>query len=121
LLVWPVARTAVRRRGLYRGGRDRRLRAALALVSAELRDYGISVPRSQTLAETSRYLKERLDLDATLLTDRVEAVLFGGRPADERDIADLVRLRAELRRRLRARAGWTAGLRVRYGLRVAPP
>ena len=81
---------------------------------------GISVPRSQTLAETSRCLKERLDLDATPLTDRVEAVLFGGRPADERDIADLVRLRAELRRRLRARAGWAASLRVRYGLRVAP-
>jgi protein-glutamine gamma-glutamyltransferase len=119
LLVWPFARAALRRRGLHHGSPDDRLRAALALVAADLRDYGLPVPRSQTLVETSRLLKERLDYDATPVTDRAEAVLFGGRPADKRDLADLARLRAELRRRLRARAGWTGAVRARYGLRTA--
>ncbi len=120
ILAWPFARTAVRRRGLHRGSADDRLRASLALVAAELRDYGMPVPRSQTLVETSRLLRERLDYDATPVTDRAEAVLFGGRPADRRDLADLARLRAELRRRLRARAGWAGAVRARYGLRTAP-
>ena len=119
LLVWPFARAAVRRRGLHRGSADDRLRASLSLVAAELRDYGLPVPRSQTLIETSRLLRKRLDYDATPFTDRAEAVLFGGRPADKRDLADLARLRAELRRRLRARAGWAGAMRARYGLRAA--
>ena len=119
VVAWPFARAAVRRRGLHRGSADDRLRASLSLVTADLRDYGLAVPRSQTLTETSRLLRERLDYDATPFTDRAEAVLFGGRAADRRDLADLARLRAELRRRLRARAGWTGAVRARYGLRAA--
>jgi transglutaminase-like putative cysteine protease len=119
LLAWPFARGAARRRGLRGGTPDRRLRAALALIYAELGDYGIDVPRSQTLEETSGLLREQLDLDAASLTARLDAVLFGGRAADERDLADLARLRADLRRRLRARKGWPSALLAGYGLRVA--
>jgi protein-glutamine gamma-glutamyltransferase len=119
LLVWPFARAVLRRRGLRRGGPDGRLRAWLKLVYSDLRDYGLSVPPSQTLEETSRYLKESLDLDAAPLTTRLEAVLFGGRAADEHDVADIARLRLELRRRLRARHGWLSAVRARYGLRLA--
>ena len=119
LLAWPFARGAARRRGLRRGSPDRRLRAALALVYAELGDYGIDVPRSQTLEETSGLLREQLDLDATSLTARLDAVLFGGRAADERDLADLARLRADLRHRLRTQKGWLSAVLAGYGLRVA--
>jgi transglutaminase-like putative cysteine protease len=119
LLAWPFARGAARRRGLRRGSPDRRLRAALALVYAELGDYGIDVPRSQTLEETSGLLREQLDLDATSLTARLDAVLFGGRAADERDLADLARLHADLRRRLRTQQGWLRAVLAGYGLRPA--
>lgn len=120
LLVWPFARAVVRRRGLRRGSPEGRLRAWLALVYTDLRDYGLGVPPSQTLEETSRFLKESLDLDAAPLTARLDAVLFGGRAADEHDLADIARLRLELRRRLRARHGWLSAVRARYGLRLAP-
>ena len=119
LPAWPFVRGAVRRRGLRRGSSDRRLRAALSLVYAELGDYGIVVPRSQTLDETSGLLRERLGLDATALTARLDAVLFGGRAADERDLADLARLRADLRRRLRTQKGWLRAVLAGYGLRLA--
>ncbi len=118
-LAWPFA---TGRRATPRpapGRRRRRLRASLALVTAELDDYGVGVPRSQTLEETARLLKECLGLRRDPLTDRAEAVLFGGRAADGRDLADIARLRAELRRRLRARAGWTGAVRASYGLRAA--
>ncbi len=44
---------------------------------------GSACRASQTLEETARLLKEYLGLDATSLTDRAQAVLFGGRAADE--------------------------------------
>ena len=95
------------------------MRAALSLIYSDLGDYGISVPRSQTLGETSGFLSEQLDLDAAALTTRLDAVFYGGRRADERDIADLARLRGELRHRLRVRHGWLRAARAGYGLRPA--
>ncbi len=120
LLVWPLGRASVRRRGLRRGGLDNRLGAALGLVYGLLRDYGVGVPRSQTLDEMSGFLKEYVDLDATPLADRLQAIVFGGRPADEQDLADVARMRRELRRRLRAKRGWVSAVLAAYGLRLAP-
>jgi transglutaminase-like putative cysteine protease len=120
LLAWPFGRAVLRRRGLRRGSPDGRLRAWLALVYTDLGDYGVSVPPSQTLEETSGFIKQYLDLDATLLTARAEAVLFGGRAADEQDLADVAQLHVELRRRLRARQGWLSAVRASYGVRLAP-
>ncbi len=77
------------------------------------------MPRSQTLSETAALLRDRYGLDASPLTERIEAVLFGGRACAERDLADLARLRHELRRRLRERSGRLRALGARYGLRVA--
>jgi transglutaminase-like putative cysteine protease len=119
LAAWPLGRVALRQRGLRRGSIDGRLRASLALLYAELRDYGVAVSRSQTLEETSSLLKQELGLDASRLADRVQAVLFGGRAATRRDLADLTELRREMRRRLRARSGWVTAVRARYGLASA--
>ena len=116
LLAYPFGRAARRRWGLRRGSLERRLRAALSLIYADLGDYGVGVPRSQTLGETSRLLQEQLGIDATSLTARLDAVLYGGRRADERDVADLRRLRSELRRRLRTRHGWLRAARAGYGI-----
>jgi len=121
VLAWPFGRAVVRRRGLRRGSLEERLQASLALVYADLRDHGVTVPRSQTLEETSRFLKQHLGLDATSLADRIQAVLFGGRSATAEDLADVATLRRELRRRLRARRGWVRGALACYGLRVAAP
>jgi transglutaminase-like putative cysteine protease len=121
LVAWPVGRAARRRRGLRRGGTDARLRAALTLVYVDLADNGIDVPRSQTLDETARFLKSDLDLDARELVDRVQAVLFGGRAATQKDVDDAAALRRELKRRLRARRGRLRSLLVLYGLRDTSP
>ena len=121
LVAWPVGRGALRRRALRRGGMDERLRASLALVYAELRDYGVAVPRSQTLEETSRFLEQHLGLDAAALADRVQAVLFGGRAATVANLEELAAFRRELKRRLRARRGRMCTLRALYGLRGASP
>jgi transglutaminase-like putative cysteine protease len=118
-VAWPAARTLRRRRRTRRGDLERRLRASLALLYADLRDFGVRVPSSQTLEETARLLGESLDVDATTVVDRVQAVLFGGRAATPEDLAQIERLRHDLRRRLRARRGWTRTLAALYGFPAA--
>ena len=116
LIGWPMGRVTLRRAALRRGSPEKRLRAAVAQVYAELRAYGVDAPRSRTLQETARYLERDLDLDATSLACRVESVLYGGRPATRQDLADLAELRRRLQRRLRARKGWARALVAAYGL-----
>jgi len=116
LVAWPIGRAVLRRRGLRRGGYAGRLRASLALVYADLNDYGVDVPRSQTLDETARFLKDYLDLDVDALVDRVQAVLFGGRAATEEDLADVAAFRRELKRRMIARRGRVRAVLALYGL-----
>ena len=86
-----------------------------------MRDHGIDVPRSQTLDETALYLRERLGVDAGDLPARIQAVLFGGRPAADQDLADLASFRRRLRRSLREREGRMRALLALYGLRAARP
>ena len=117
LVGWPAGRALLRRRGLHRGGPEERLGASLALVYSSLRDHGIDVPRSQTLDETARYLHERLSVDAGGLPARIQAVVYGGRPATAQDLADLADLRRRLRRRLREREGRIKALLALYVLR----
>ena len=116
LFAWPLGRALLRRRGLRRGDPGCRLRASLTLVRIELGDFGIEVPRSQTLEETSRLLSKRLDLDATALVDAVQEVLWGGRAATEQDLTAVAAFRRELRRRLRTRSGWRRTILALYGL-----
>ena len=116
LIAWPVGRAVRRRRGLRRGSCAGRLRASLALVYSDLKDYGVDVPRSQTLDETARFLSGYLDLDAGALVDRVQAVLFGGRAATQEDLADLAAFRRDLKRRMRARHGRMRAVLALYGL-----
>ena len=115
------AAPCVRRRGLRRGDAAARLRAALALVRADLDEFGYAVPASQTLEETAVFVEGRFGLDARPLTDRAQAVLFGGRAATEDDAAAVAAFRRELRRRLRKRAGRRRTLLALYGLEPAPP
>jgi transglutaminase-like putative cysteine protease len=119
LLAWPLGRGAARRTSLRRGSLERRFRASLGSVYAELRDYGVDMPRSRTLPETAQFLKDSLDLDAAPLAHRVEAVLFGGRAATEQDVADIAVFRRQLKRRLRARKGLGRALRASYGRPLA--
>jgi len=116
LVAWPAGRALLRRRGLRRGSYARRLRASLALVYADLEDYGIRVPRSQTLDETARFLKGRLDLDVGALVGRLQAVFYGGRAATSEDLADVAALRRELKRRMRARSGRMRAVLALYGI-----
>lgn len=118
LLIWPFGRAIVRRSFLRRGSIERRFRASLGMVYTELRDYGVDVPPSRTLPETARFLQSYLGLDATPLTDRVEAVLFGGRAASPEDVTDISAFRRQLRRRLRARKGLARALLASYGLPI---
>jgi len=116
LISWPAGRVVLRRRGLRRGSYAGRLRASLALVSTDLRDYGVRVPSSQTLDETALFLKGHLNLDAGPLVERAQAVFFGGRAATQEDLADVAAFRRELRRRIRARQGRVRAVLALYGL-----
>jgi transglutaminase-like putative cysteine protease len=120
LVAWPVGRALLRRRGLRRGDAERRLRAALALLYADLDDFGVDAPRSQTLEETAVWLREHLGLDAADVVARAQAVLFGGRAATVDDVAAVAALRRELLGRLRAHAGRRRALLALYGLRRPP-
>ena len=116
LVAWPLGRTLLRRRGLRRGDPERRLRAAFALVLADLADFGFAVPRSWTLEETAAFVERRLGVDAEPVVARVQAVLFGGRPATEDDVTAVAALSRKLLRRLRDRAGRRRTLLALYGL-----
>jgi transglutaminase-like putative cysteine protease len=121
LIGWPLGRALLRRRGLRGGTPEARLRRSLALVYADLHAYGQAAPPSQTLDETARYLRERLDLDPGDLPIRLQAVLFGGRSATPEDLDDLADFRRRLRRRLREHEGRTKALLALYGLRAQAP
>ena len=81
----------------------------------------MDVPASQTLDETARLLRERYGVDAEDVPGRVQAVLFGGRPAQEADIAAVRALERRLRASLRSRDGRLAAVAAAYGLRRARP
>ncbi|MBN2204921.1 MAG: hypothetical protein JW767_07855 [Thermoleophilia bacterium] len=115
-VAWPLGRALLRRRGLGDSDHGRRLRASLALVDAELRDFGVVVPSSYTLDELAALSKERLGVEAAPLVARVQAVLFGGRAATEDDVAAAAAFRRELRHALRARFGRRRALLALYGL-----
>ena len=116
LVAWPMARAARRRRGSGRGGWDARLSATLALMYADLQDHGIAVPRSQTLDEMARFLNDYLDMDASAVVERIQAVLFGGRAATEGDVADIVAFHRDVKRRIRARSGRLRSVLALYGV-----
>jgi hypothetical protein len=117
-VFWPVARLTLRRRRASRGDTRRRLLGQLSLLRADLRDFGLEPPASQTLEETARRLDHTLGVDATAVVDRAQAVLFGGRVATEQHVAEAGRLRREVRRRLRHERGWKQALAALYGLHL---
>jgi transglutaminase-like putative cysteine protease len=120
LAGWPLARAAWRRRRLRRGDAMQRLAAEFALIDAELKDFGVVVPRSYTLDETAALLHERLGVDAASVAERVQAVAFGGRAATGDDVAAVAALRRDVRRALREHFGRRRALLAFYGLRRAP-
>jgi transglutaminase-like putative cysteine protease len=115
--AWPVGRFLLRRRGLLASAPDARLRAAVRLVYSTARDHGVEVPPSQTLDETARLLRERYGLDAGDAPARVQAVAFGGRPATDDDVNEVLELRRRLAATLRAGEGRLARVAALYGVR----
>lgn len=113
---WPAARALLRRRRLFRGSLEERLRASLALSRSQLRDFGVDAPDSQTLAETARYLADQLGIDAGRLVRRLDAVLYGGRAVLTEDLTAVARLRRQTARRLRRQKGWLRAVRAGYGV-----
>ena len=83
---------------------------------ATLGDHGLALPASQTLDETGCLLRERFGVDTADFSERVQAILFGGRMATEQDVHDLRLLRRRVRAALRSRSGWVRSLAAAYGL-----
>jgi hypothetical protein len=52
------------------------------------------------------------------LAGRIDAVLFGARAIGPNDLGDLAALRRDVRRGLRARAGWVRALAEAFGFQV---
>jgi transglutaminase-like putative cysteine protease len=121
LAGWPAGRALLRRRGLLASSPEARLRAHVGLMYATLRDHGVEVPASQTLDETVRLLRERYGLDADDAPARVQAIVFGGRPATPDDVAAVRALRRRVAASLRTHEGRLARLGALYGLRRRRP
>ena len=121
LVTWPVGRALLRRRGLLASSPEARVRASVSLLYATLRDHGIEVPPSQTLDETAGLLHERYGLDAGDAPARVQAIVFGGRPATPDDVTAVRALRRRVAAALRARRSLLARLAALYGLRRRRP
>ena len=119
--AWPAGRALLRRRGLLASTPEARVRAAVGLIYATLRDHGVETPASQTLDETARLLHEKYGLDAGDAPARVQAIYFGGRPATPDDVAAVRALRRRVAAVLRARQGRLARLAALYGLRRRRP
>jgi hypothetical protein len=121
LAGWPAGRALLRRRGLLASSPEGRVRVRVRLLYATLRDHGLDVPASQTLEETAGLLHARYGVDAGGIPARVDAIVFGGLPASEDDVAALRALRRRVGAGLRrgeSRAARLAGL---YGLRRHRP
>ncbi len=116
LLVWPVGRALLRRRGLLKASAQDRVRVSVDLLYATLGDHGLGLPPSQTLDETAGLLREQFGVDSADFATRVQAILFGGREATEQDLRDLRRFRRHVRAALRERSGWIRSLAAAYGV-----
>jgi transglutaminase-like putative cysteine protease len=118
LVGWPLVRRLWRHREIHRGPLDQRLQASLALLRADLSDYGVAVPPSKTLEEVLQTLQAHVGLDPDpAFVDRADAVLFGGRNARANDLEEAETLRHTARVRLRKRHGWVRTGFAWYGMR----
>jgi transglutaminase-like putative cysteine protease len=117
LIGWPVGRGFWRRRGLHRGPPQKRLRASLGLLRAELTDYEIPVTSAHTLEEALEIVRTRVGLEPDcLLVDRANAILFGGRKATADDVRRADVLRREVATRLRKQRGLVRTWSAWYGV-----
>lgn len=121
VIAWPLARSAWRRRHLRRGSTLSRLAASLALLRQDLTAYGLPSTPADTLDDTLRLLSTGLDIDpGPDVLDRMQAVLFGDRPATRDDLARVETLRVSATRALRRRHGWLRTVLAWYGLSRPP-
>jgi transglutaminase-like putative cysteine protease len=121
LAGWPAGRALLRRRGLLTSSPEARVRASVGLLYATLRDHGIDVPASQTLAETAGLLRARYGVDGGDVPARVDAIVFGGLPAHEDDVTELRALRRSAAAHLRRREHPLARVAALYGLQRRRP
>jgi hypothetical protein len=121
LVGWPAGRALLRRRGLLTSSPEARVRASVGLLYATLRDHGVDVPASQTLAETADLLRARFGVDGGDVPARVDAIVFGGLPAREHDVTALRALRRRAAADLRRREDPLARVAALYGLRRRRP
>lgn len=115
LVLWPAALHLVRRRRLRRGTPAERLSASLTALREDLAGAGFPLSRASTLEESGALTASRLDVDLGPLSERAQAVLFGGYCATPKDVAQAEAVRLAVGRALRRQMGWTWTLAQWYG------
>ncbi len=117
LVAWPLGRSLWRRRNLLRGSLPSRISTSLALLRDELAAYGVPASPATTLDETVRLIDAHLRIEAEDdFVDRMQAVLFGDRPARPTDLAQAERFRAEVGKALRRHHGRVRTVLSWYGV-----
>ncbi len=115
LLLWPLVLRLRRQRALHRGSLEQRLAASLRLLRFDLSDGGLPISAASTLEETSAIVSGRLGVEMDDLVKRAQAVLFGGYPAGDEDLSLAESVRAQARRKVRRRMGWSWTVAGWYG------
>jgi hypothetical protein len=117
LAVWPTGRRLWRERDLRRGTIDQRFAASLRLLRTSLSTYGVKAMESRTTEEVLDIVEAHLGLRPDpSLTSRAGAVLFGGRTAEEEDVARAEAFRGQVDAALRRRHGRVRAILNLYGL-----
>jgi transglutaminase-like putative cysteine protease len=116
-VIWPFVWSAWRQRQLHRGDARGQLRASLRLLRRDLSSYGAPISCAHTLEEALEVLRTYLGLEPDrVLVERIDAVLFGDRPATAEDVRTAEALRHEVNTRLRRRHGWVRTFSLWYGI-----
>jgi transglutaminase-like putative cysteine protease len=121
LLLWPVGRVLWRQRKLHRGSTTQRLAASLGLLRTELADRGVPIAPGLTVEETFAVIETRLGIRVDVgFSDRINAILFGGHAASQKDVDQAESFRREVKTRLRSVHGWVRTGLFWYGITRHP-
>lgn len=116
LVGWPIIRVLILEVPSRLGPPERRLRALGRRLVQDLQAWGLEPPASLTFDELAGLVGTRVGVDITEAVGRLQAVLYGGATAGEKDVEVWRGALRRVRRRLRYARGPLKTVLALYGL-----
>lgn len=116
LAAWPALRRRVRERGLRKGTPAERLAASVRLLRADLAGWGLPVTDASTLDEVAVMAGSAGADILSPVTERAQAIFFGGYAASSGDVRTAERARRRVVTGLRRERNWLWTVCAWYGL-----